>query len=462
MEVIPGDRAYFAEEDLQRIRKAQEKQDAPKYVQAASLSPVRPQEQSARESAPRTARKENRVRGRLGVDYSGMQIPGAGITSSQFGFMIRLDAERLGGSYWKISGYYRGRLRSRKDTVQNETLRDLINRTYTLSVSYENPESRWVAGAGRLYVPWASSLSTLDGFYLGRRIGKQTVGVFGGTTPNPTSWNYDRDRQLGGAFVSTERGSFESFRFTGTAGIALSRVDWKPDRQFGFFENNLYYKRYLSIYSDVEADLRTGSQNSGNRDMVLSRSYFTVRLQPHKIISFDVNESYYRNIPTFDTRLIGTGLLDKFLFQGLSGGFRLTLPYRVGIFANTGRSSRTGDQKASWNYLFGGSLRDILGSGFRAEYRYSRFDSSFGRGTYQSVGVDRELGEGFRLDVQAGQQDVTSSFTSQRRARFLSGNIDCYVGTNYILGGGVTVYRGQVQTYNQYFLRLGYRFNNRR
>jgi hypothetical protein len=180
------------------------------------------------------------------------------------------------------------------------------------------------------------------------------------------------------------------------------------------------------------------------------------------VISFDISENYFRNIPTFDTRLIGTGLLDKFLFQGLSGGFRLALPYRLGIFANTGRSSRSGDQTPSWNYLGGATASDIFHSGIRAEYRYSRFDSSFGRGIYQSLTAARELGEDFRFEVQAGKQVVTSSLTNESRARFINGNFDWFVGPHYFMGFGVTVYRGQGQNYNQYFVNLGYRFDNRR
>jgi hypothetical protein len=196
--------------------------------------------------------------------------------------------------------------------------------------------------------------------------------------------------------------------------------------------------------------------------VTLSRSYFTVRLQPHKIISFDINENYFRNTPTFDTRLIGTGLLDKFLFQGLSGGFRLNLPYRLGIYADTGRSSRTGDQKASWNYLGGITLGDILRTGIRVDYRYSRFDSSFGRGTYQTVAANRAVGEGLRFEAQYGRQSITSVLTSQSNANFINGNADWYLGSHYFMGFGLTAYRGDVQHYNQYFVNLGYRFDNRK
>ena len=196
--------------------------------------------------------------------------------------------------------------------------------------------------------------------------------------------------------------------------------------------------------------------------MVLSKSYFTVRLQPHKRISFNVNQNYFRNIPTFDTRLIGTGLLDEYLFQGVSGGFRLSLPFNLGLYGNAGRSSRTGDSKASWNYLAGASASDILNSGVRVGFRFSRFDSSFGRGTYQSLNLSREIGEHFQFELQGGQQDFKSIYSSQDRSRFFHGTGDWYIGSRYFLGGGVTLYRGQVQEYNQYFFHLGYRFDNRR
>jgi hypothetical protein len=451
--IVPGDLAYPSQENSLKAKtemlakKEQEKESSRKT--------------SENHSKPQL-REVNRIRGRFGLDYSTLQISESGLSSSQFGFMLRMDATRLGGTHWNMKGYYRGRVQSKKTPLPETTLTDLINRTYHLSLNYDNPGSHWVAGIGRLYIPWASSLSTIDGMYVGRRFNKETVGFFGGTTPDPSSWNYAPGRQMAGAFVNTERGSFESFRLSSTAGVALTRLHWKPERQFGFFENGIFYKNAFSIYNNLEADLRTGSQNSGKQELMLSRSYTTVRLQPHKVVSFDINHNYFSNIPTFDPRLIGTGLVDKFLFQGLSGGFRLALPYHVGVFANTGRSSRTGDQKTSWNYMGGASMGDILHSGIRGEYRYSKFNSSFGHGIYQSAGMSKEVGERFRFDMQAGQQSLTSVYTSRSSARFINGSADYSIGSRYTLGAGVTVYRGKEQNYNQYFASFGYRFDNRR
>jgi hypothetical protein len=459
-DIVPGDTAYLSQESLHNLRQQTIASENEKYVQLVSFTAGSPPMQEIRESLPKAPLPEvNRIRGRIGFDANILQTPGT--DAEQYGFMLRLDATRLGGTHWNINGYHRGKIQSKTDYT-HQTLTDLINRTYTLSLTYDNPHSNWVASVGRLLIPWASSLNTMDGFYAGRRFGKQTVGVFGGTNPDPTSWDYDKNRQTAGVFVNIDRGSFESSRVSSTSGLAVSRIRWDPDRQFAFFENRYFYKTNLSIYSNIEADLLSRAQNDGNRKVVLSRSYLTIRFQPHKVISFDLNENYYRNIPTFDTRLIGTGLLDRFLFQGLSGGFRLALPCRSGIYANTGRSSRTGDRRPQWNYLGGAWMGDVLHTGIRAEYRLSRFDTSFGRGTYQTAILNREIGEGLRFEVQLGQQAVQSSFTAQRRARFANGNIDWYIGKNYFIGVGVTAYRGHTQDYNQYFINLSYRFDNRR
>jgi hypothetical protein len=461
-EIVPGDTAYLSQESLHVLQQRQIARDNQKYLQIVSFTEGTPAIEEIRENLPKPPLPEiNRIRGRIGIDTSILQMMGTGNSLSQAGFVLQLDATRLGGSHWNIKGYQRGRIQSSSD-YQNQTITDLINRTYQLNLAYDNPHSKWVAGAGRLLIPWAASLSTMDGFYLGRRIGQETVGVFGGTNPDPTSWNYDRHRQTAGVFVNLERGDYRALKFSSTSGLAASRINWNPDRQFGFFENRLFYKDFISIYSDVEADLLSSSNSDGNRRVVLSRNYLTTRIQPYKMISFDLSENYYRNIPTFDARLIGTGLLDQFLFQGLNGGIRLTLPYRLGLYGNTGRSSRTGDQRPSWNYRGGISLGNILNSKIRAEYQYSRFDVSFGRGTYQTAILNREVGEGLRFELQLGQQAIHSAFTTGNRARFVNGSVDWYLSARYFTGIGLTAYRGQGQSYNQYSINLGYRFNNHR
>jgi hypothetical protein len=473
VEIKPGDVVFLSPDELAKLQALTTSKDARKYPQVISFSEGNPLEQEARDHVPRPPLPEiNRLRGRIGFEYNNISnLDGSG-SSTQYGVVLRADMTRIGGTYWNLSGFYRGRLNSRNVGAQQVTLNDLINRTYHLVFSYDNPGSRWVAGIGRFYLPWASSLDTIDGGYLGRRLGRFTVGMFGGSAPDPTSWRYSPNRQMAGTFLNYAGGSFESFRHTSTFGIALNRVDWYPDRQFGFFENNFSYNRYLSVYHNLEADLLPNSiasaattpESSGtpaSAGFTLSRSYLTVRFQPHKFISFDVSDNYFRNIPTFDTRLLGTGLLDKYLFQGISGGVRAELPYHLSIYSSIGRSSNTGDTRPSLNEMFGVTLSQVWNTGIRADFRYSRFDSSFGKGVYRSLDFSRTLGEKLGFDIQLGQQNFTSSFTSESRARFINSSLNWSLSKHYFLGLGATAYRGRTQSYNQWFLNFGYRFSSR-
>ncbi|PYX62770.1 MAG: hypothetical protein DMG78_32740, partial [Acidobacteria bacterium] len=302
----------------------------------------------------------NRARGRIGIDYMGTSFHGTGGgTNTNLGLVARMDMTRLGGTYWNLSGYWRGRLNSSSYTG-TPTVQDLLNRTYHLSMTYDNPNSAWVAGFGRMYLPWATSLDTLDGGYFGRRVSHgATLGVFAGSTPDPTSYSYNPNRRIGGAFVNFEGGTFDAFRYTSTSGVALSTINWKIDRPFVFFENGLYYKRYVAIYDSLQADSPVGYQAGGSPGAGIGRNFLTVRVQPHQRIELDANYTYFRDLPTFDPTLLASNLLEKYLFQGFSGGVRVEVLKNIWVYTNLGRSSASTDKSHSLNELYGLTLGRI-------------------------------------------------------------------------------------------------------
>ena len=90
----------------------------------------------------------NRARGRIGFDYIDTISHGTtSLNSSDVGMVFRGDITRINGTYWNLSGYWRGRLTHTSATSQ-QTLQDLINRTYHLNMTYDNPNSDFVAGFG--------------------------------------------------------------------------------------------------------------------------------------------------------------------------------------------------------------------------------------------------------------------------------------------------------------------------
>jgi hypothetical protein len=406
------------------------------------------------------------MRGRFGFSYGGIQE--SGMNSTQLGMMIETDMTHIGGTYWNFNGYWRGNLNTSSSTLPGTsatTLTDLINRTYTLGFTYQNPYSPTTVGIGRLYLPWAPSLSTIDGGYIGRKIGWiATVGAFAGSTPNPTSWSYNPDQQIAGTFVNFEAGSFDGVHFTSTEGLAITSISWRVERQFAFFEDNLSWKKYVSLYNSTQMDAARTSPlpNGGSNPTGVSQSYSSAHFQPIKLVGFGVNYNYFRTLPTFDPLLIGTGLLDKYLFQGFSGDVRLDLPRHIGLYASLGQSKASTDQKTSLNQAYGISFANIAKTGLFFDAHYSKFDSSFGSGQYESISLSKSLSETLRLQVMGGQQKFNSALSTNTNAKFVNGVVDWNIGSRYFVEGTVGWYQGTTLNYTQWSTMLGYRFGGLR
>jgi hypothetical protein len=463
-DVKPGDLAYLSAQDEQSLVQQSTLSATRKYPTVISFTEGDTLDEEARVQVPRPPMPSvNRARGRFGFDYMGTQFHGAtGGTNTSVGLVARVDMTRIGGTYWNATGYWRGSLTANNYSGES-TLQDLINRTYHIGMTYDNPNSAWVAGFGRMYLPWATSLDTIDGGYFGRRMGHgSTVGIFAGSTPDPTSWSYSPNRRIAGSFVNFEGGSYDDFRYSSTSGVALSTLSWKIDRPFVFFENSISYKRYVSLYDSMQIDSPVGTTAGSSPGPGIGQNFLTLRIQPHERIEFDANYSSFRDLPTFDTTLIQTGLLDKYLFQGLSGGVRLEVLKQVWLYTNLGKSNSTGDSKSSLNELYGVTFSRLPWVHIRADGHYAHFNSSFGSGDYKAVSLSRSLNDNFRLELLGGEQNFVSTLSNNTKSKFITSNLEMNFGAHYFLQGGFTVSRGVSQDYDQWLFTLGYRFDTRR
>ncbi len=330
-----GDLAYLSSADQQTLVEKNALSATRKYPAVVSFTENDTLDDEARAEVPKPPLPSvNRARGRIGFDYIGVvSHDGSGMQSSNLGMVLRADITRINGTHWNVSGYWRGRFNS--TSAGPQTLQDLINRTYHLYTAYDNPSSSLVAGFGRMYLPWAPSLDTIDGGYFGRKLSRGvTAGLFLGSTPDPTSYSYAPNREIGGVFVNFEGGSYDNFRYTSTSGGGLKTLKWSPNRPFLFFENGIFYKRVFSIYQSAQVDSQPGydyqnpdgtTAHQGGTGFGLGRSFTTIRIQPHPRVEFSFNHTYFRDLPTFDPNLIQTGLLDKYLMQGFSAGTRVEI-----------------------------------------------------------------------------------------------------------------------------------------
>ena len=406
------------------------------------------------------------MRARVGLSYGGTRE--SGLNSTQVGMMIDADMTHIGGTYWNFNGYWRGNLNTSSSSISgasSATLTDLINRTYHLGFTYQNPYSPNTYGIGRLFLPWAPSLSTIDGAYMGHRIGRiTTVGAFAGSTPDPSSWSYNPNQQIAGTFVSAENGDFDHVHYINTAGIAINTINWRVSRQFAFFENNVNWKRYISFYNSMQVDTARTSPytNGGSNPTGITQTYNSLHFQPIKLVTFGVNYNYFRNLPTFDPLLIGTGLVDKYLFQGFSGDVRLDLPKHISLYADLGKSKANTDTKNSLNQAYGITFANIGNSGLLLDLHYSQFDSSFGSGKYESVSLSKSLSDTLHVQLLGGNQKFNSPFSSNSSSKFVNGIVDWTISRRYFVEGLIGWYDGTTLNYTQWSTVFGYRFGGLR
>ncbi len=465
-ELKVGQLAFLAPgsvEDRHLAENAREAEDYPVTVSFSSGDPIDQELRSSKVENPDLSGSPLGVmRARVAFGYGDIAEPGA--SSTQMTAMIDADLNHIGGTYWNFNGYWRGNYNTTSNPIPGagtQTLTDLMNRTYQIGFTHNSPYSPDTIGIGRLYLPWAPSLSTIDGGYFGRHVGNFfTVGVFAGSTPNPTSWSYNPDQQIAGTFLSMEHGDFDSFHIMSTAGLAMTSIDWRVARQFAFFENNFNWKRYLSVYSSVQVDAARTSPlpGGGSNPTGISQTYNSVHFQPIKLLTFGVNYNYFRNLPTFDPRLIGTGLVDNYLFQGFSGDVRVDLPKQVSLYAGIGQSKASSDTKSSLNDAFGITFGNLFRTGLSLGLHYSKFDSTFGSGEYESVSISRNLSEKLRLQILAGNQQFDSPLTANTAAKFIDATLDWSIGRRYFIEGLYGWYDGNVLSYNQWSALFGYRW----
>jgi hypothetical protein len=465
-ELSVGQIAFLTPDSIVQRRQEEFLADADKFPVVVSFTYGDPLDDEVRQVRERAIIQESpvgRIRGRFGFDYGGTSESG-GYSSKQIGMLINADMTYLGGTYWNFTGYWRGNLNTSSSSNPGSsatTLNDLINRTYHLSLTYDNPYSPIRIGIGRLFLPWAPSLSTVDGAYLARKITRNvTAGTFGGSTPDPTSWSYNPNQHIAGVFVNYERGDYEHARYFSTAGIALTSIQWKVARQFAFFENTFSWKRYLSFYNSLQADAARTSPlpNGGSNPTGVSQSYSSIRFQPVDRLSFGINHNYFRNLPTFDPKLIGTGLLDQYLFQGFSGDVRVEVVRHITLYASLGKSKISSDQKNSLNQAYGISFGRLWNTGLTADFHYSKFDSAFGKGQYESFSLSKSLNENFRLQLMGGHQAFNSSFSANNNSNFVNASADWNLGPRYFFEANFGWYNGTALQYRQWATVVGYRF----
>ncbi len=138
--LVAGDMATLPQEEIEKLVEKHALSNTRNYPAVVSFTEGDPMDEDVRDAIPRPPLPEvNRAQGRIGFDFSTIHNGGAFSSSSTTtGVVLRADITRINGTHWNLNGYWRGGLTS--TSSQNQpTLQDLLNRTYTISLTYQNP-----------------------------------------------------------------------------------------------------------------------------------------------------------------------------------------------------------------------------------------------------------------------------------------------------------------------------------
>ena len=167
------------------------------------------------------------------------------------------------------------------------------------------------------------------------------------------------------------------------------------------------------------------------------------------------NHTYFRDVPTYDSVLVGTGLLDKYLYQGFNGGARVQLPLHLVGYASLGESNSSGDKKNALNQLFGLTATRLGKTGLGIDARYSKFDSAFASGTYRTVSITKDMGQRFRFDRHGRALRLYLVAGETSKSLFINALFDADLGARMFVQSAFTTQRGGTSDYNQLTNPLG-------
>jgi hypothetical protein len=155
-------------------------------------------------------------------------------------------------------------------------------------------------------------------------------------------------------------------------------------------------------------------------------------------------------------------LLDQYLFQGFSGDVRVEMPKHITLYTSLGRSKASTDQKSSLNQGYGITFVRLWNTGLIADLHYSKFNSPFGSGQYESFSLSKSLSDTFRIQIMGGRQKFDSSLSTNSNSDFVNAMADWSIGPRYFFEANFGWYNGTTLKYQQWSTVFGYRFGGYR
>lgn len=429
--------------------------DSAWYLPAAGAPP------EAVASAPTATRRRGTlpVHGRVGVRYLYSRGVDGLRTLSQPALDLRLDGAAMGGTPIGVSVDVRARW-TNSGGAGVVTTSDELARVYQATLFYDRAGGPVRAVIGRQMSPTLATVSFLDGVLLEARGRSWSVGVLGGTEPDPVTFGWSGSVRDVGGYAQWRSRPGTSRRWTASVGAMGSYTEGHANREFAFVQAG-YTDARLTAFLAQEVDYYRPWKVAAGEPSAISptSTYANVRVRVLDALSVAAGYDNRRNVRLFRDAVSPETEFDDAFRRGAWGSILLR-PARRLLLGFEGRTSGGGEAGNADAYSLtagttglGRMALSLRGRGTR--YRSASADgwlASLALGAVPTARVSLELNGGLRSDRNPANDPPTSQLW------WVGGYVDIALRRSLYLTLSGTHEQGGLDANDQAYGALSYRF----
>jgi len=344
---------------------------------------------------------DNRVSGRIGLQYAGAGVFGQGLDFSQPGVIAQLSVQRIFGTTSTLTLYSR----TYRDLSQGYALYGQGSRTkerlFELSLTNDDPRSSYGYGVGRITSRYVGGIGVFDGGQFFLRRGNLTAGLLGGTQPDYVTSAFSSDEAKFAGFVNYAWGG-DVFRTSGvTLAYGQQRYQGKIDRKFGYLQTTLQFSTDLFFYSSTEMDLAHNENGAEVNKPTITNSFVTLSWNANDWMSLNAGYDAVRALDLLESmKTFPDSLLDRTLKEGYRTNISFRLPLRLTLMGNA--NFRLASATTPSARTVGTTLRaaDILNTDISAGAQYQDIQGLYTTGHDLTFDVDRWIAQSFSVSLR--------------------------------------------------------------
>jgi hypothetical protein len=382
--------------------------------------------------------QDNRVSGRVGLQYAAAGIFGSTMDFSQPALVTQLSVNRLFGTTSTFTVYARTyRDMSPGFDRYGQGSRNKI-RMFELSLTNNDPRSWYGYGVGRITSRYVGGLGIFDGAQFYVRQGNFTAGILGGTQPDYATSAFTTDEAKFAAFLNYAWGG-DVFKTSDiTVAYGQQRFMGMIDRKFAYLQTSIRFGSDVSLYSSTELDFAHRDNGEQIDKPTITNSFMTLSWTPDSWISINAGYDAVRALDLLQSmKAFPDTLMDKSLKEGYRANIAFRLPLRVTLSANG--TFRLASATTPSARTVGGTFRmsDILDSDISMGAQFQNIQGVYTVGNDWTFDVDRWMA-----------QSVSVSLRFDRYAYFLVGQAQRIVTTTGTVSMNVSMLRSLYASVN--------------